>query len=179
MDLHSGDVFDADIAYDGTNVVLTLTDTVTNKSGTFSWAADIPSLVGGNTAYVGFTAGTGGLQRQSRHSHLEFHVYLVQPPAAPTNALTSLITSNEVDFTWTDNANNETGYEVWRSISGGNFTLAATLPANTTSYQDTGLTPNTDIDYHIDAFNWRAPPTLPISRYDRRHSPAGPGASKP
>jgi hypothetical protein len=39
---------------------MTLTDTVTLASVTEVFAVNIPSIVGGNTAYVGFTGGTGG-----------------------------------------------------------------------------------------------------------------------
>jgi hypothetical protein len=58
--LTSGDTMHAHITYDGTNLVLTLTDTVTNKVFTHTFAVNIPSTVGGNTAYVGFTGASGG-----------------------------------------------------------------------------------------------------------------------
>jgi Legume lectin domain len=60
VNLHSGDVFKVHIAYDGTTLTMTITDTVTNATFTTSWAVNIPSTVGANTAYVGFTGGTGG-----------------------------------------------------------------------------------------------------------------------
>jgi flagellar biosynthesis/type III secretory pathway chaperone len=60
VNLHSGDILHAHITYNGTTLTLTLTDTVTNASFTTSTAINIPATVGGNTAYVGFTAGTGG-----------------------------------------------------------------------------------------------------------------------
>ncbi len=44
---------------------------------------------------------------------------------------------------WTDNATNETNYQVFRSANtDANFLLLATLPANTVSYTDTGLFAN-------------------------------------
>ncbi len=58
--LSSGDVMHAHLTYDGTTLTLTLTDTVTSASFTASTAINIPTTVGANTAYVGFTAGTGG-----------------------------------------------------------------------------------------------------------------------
>ncbi len=61
VNLHSGNVMRAHITYDGTTLTLTLTDTVTNATFTTSTAVNIPTTVGANTAYVGFTAGTGGL----------------------------------------------------------------------------------------------------------------------
>lgn len=63
IDLHSGHLFHAHMIYDGTTLTMTLTDTtaVPNIVFTTSWAVDIPTTVGGNTAYAGFGAGTGGL----------------------------------------------------------------------------------------------------------------------
>ncbi len=49
------------MVYDGTTLTMTITDGVTNATFTTSWAVNIPSTVGGNTAFVGFTGGTGGL----------------------------------------------------------------------------------------------------------------------
>jgi hypothetical protein len=58
--LDSGDTMAVHLAYDGTNLALTITDNVVNKTFTQTWLINIPQTVGGNTAYVGFTAGTGG-----------------------------------------------------------------------------------------------------------------------
>ena len=60
INLHSGDIMDAQLVYDGTNLTMTLTDTVTNATVTEVFPVNIPSIVGGNTAFVGFTGGTGG-----------------------------------------------------------------------------------------------------------------------
>ena len=60
VNLHSGDIFQVHMTYDGTTLTMTITDTVTNATFTTSWAINIPATVGGNTAFVGFTAGTGG-----------------------------------------------------------------------------------------------------------------------
>jgi hypothetical protein len=61
INLHSGDVMHAHLVYDGTNLTMTLTDTVTNGTVTEVFPVNIPSMVGGSTAYVGFTGATGGL----------------------------------------------------------------------------------------------------------------------
>jgi uncharacterized glyoxalase superfamily protein PhnB len=60
VNLHSGHVMHAHLTYDGTTLTLTLTDTVTNATFTASQAINIPATVGANTAFVGFTASTGG-----------------------------------------------------------------------------------------------------------------------
>ena len=49
------------------------------------------------------------------------------------------ITSSSIAMSWTDNANNETGYNILRkATTASNFTQIASLPANTTTYTDTG-----------------------------------------
>jgi hypothetical protein len=60
VDLHSGHVMHAHLTYDGTTLTLTLTDTVTNATFTAAQAINIPATVLANTAFVGFTGGTGG-----------------------------------------------------------------------------------------------------------------------
>jgi hypothetical protein len=60
VNLHSGDIFRVHVTYNGTTLTMTITDTVTNATFTTSWTIDIPGTVGGNTALVGFTGGTGG-----------------------------------------------------------------------------------------------------------------------
>ena len=60
LELNSGDVIDATLTYNGTTLTETLTDTATGVSApTQSYTVNIPSLVGGNTAFVGFTGATG------------------------------------------------------------------------------------------------------------------------
>jgi hypothetical protein len=58
--LSSGDTIAAQLIYNGTTLTLNLTDTVTNKTFSYAFTVNIPSIVGANTAYVGFTGGTGG-----------------------------------------------------------------------------------------------------------------------
>ena len=61
IDLHSGDTMNAHITYDGTTLTLTITDLMTLANWSHPFPIDIPGTVGSNTAYVGFTGGTGGL----------------------------------------------------------------------------------------------------------------------
>jgi Domain of unknown function (DUF1929)/Chitobiase/beta-hexosaminidase C-terminal domain/Bacterial lectin/PKD domain len=60
VDLHSGHVFQVHMNYDGTNLVMTITDATTAASFTKTWAVNIPGAVGGSTAFAGFTGATGG-----------------------------------------------------------------------------------------------------------------------
>ncbi len=64
--LNSGDNINAQIVYDGTTLTLTLTDPLVSKTFTYSWPINITQFVGGNTAYVGFTGGAGGLSASQK-----------------------------------------------------------------------------------------------------------------
>lgn len=60
---------------------------------------------------------------------------------------------SQAELTWQDNSNNETGLKLERSLDGTNFTELAILTANTTSYEDINLTPNTTYYYRICSYN--------------------------
>lgn len=74
-------------------------------------------------------------------------------PAAPAGTGITAITATGMTPTWADNAANEAGYQVLRSPDNVNFSLVATLPANSTSFADSGLTPGTQYFYMINAFS--------------------------
>jgi hypothetical protein len=59
--LNSGDAIAAHMTYDGVNLILTLRDAVVNKTFTHTFPINIPATIGSNTAYIGFTGGSGGL----------------------------------------------------------------------------------------------------------------------
>lgn len=78
---------------------------------------------------------------------------LPQPPAAPTGLTASAVTQNKVTLSWQDNSNNETRFKIERRVSGGNFTQIATVDANVTTFENTGLTANTEYQYRVRASN--------------------------
>ncbi len=61
IDLSSQHPFRVEMVYDGTVLNVSITDTMTLASAEQSYVVDIASQVGGNTAFVGFGGGTGGL----------------------------------------------------------------------------------------------------------------------
>ena len=249
VDLHSGDVMSVTLLYDGTTLQETVTDTATKAAFTQSYRVDIPSIVGGNDAYVGFTAGTGGvtatqdiltwtytplpappatptnftvtpasgteldlawsetsapvdqftilrkgptdttftqLAQVPGTQHMYANAGLTQnttysyeviasnaggdstpagpvtgttpiAPAAPSNLQVTNITTTGATLTWTDNANNETGYRISRQLASNNPQLVILLPANTTTYTDTGLLPGSPYQYVVAAYNLAGP----------------------
>jgi hypothetical protein len=59
INLHSGQTMGASISYDGTTVTVKITDLAHRTSFTTSEAINLPALLGGYTAFAGFTAATG------------------------------------------------------------------------------------------------------------------------
>ena len=76
------------------------------------------------------------------------------PPTQASDLKAAVISSTELDLTWTDNSDNELGFHIYRKTgTGGTFSLVATAPKNATAYKDTGLTPGTFYEYHMKAYN--------------------------
>ena len=88
VNLHSGDTFSVNMVYDGTKLTMTITDGVTNATFQTSWTVNIPQIVGGNTAYVGFTGGTGGLSSSQKIETWTFVSTTGAPPPPPPQAAT-------------------------------------------------------------------------------------------
>ena len=98
----NGHTYSATITYDGSNVSLDLSDaTVGGAHFTHTWPnVNIPSLVGGNTAYVGITGGTNGDNTGPLTiKSLVYTAGSAPPPPPPTTVATP--TFNPVAGTYT------------------------------------------------------------------------------
>ena len=78
------------------------------------------------------------------------------PVPAPTNLSATLQAGPQVTLSWTDNASNETGFVVERSLDGGaNFTQVGTAPARNgtgnVTWVDTGVTLGLTYTYRVAA----------------------------
>jgi hypothetical protein len=136
------DTYSATLSYDGTTLSESLTDLSTVKSFSISYVVDIPSLVGGPTAFVGLTGADGFFTLNQQVQTWTF--------TSPTQNLAPLPPSNlqvtdvsghdanrsDVTITWTRHSFNETGYQVFRSTDGVRFSLLATLPPNSDTFTD-------------------------------------------
>jgi fibronectin type 3 domain-containing protein len=81
-------------------------------------------------------------------------VSIPTPPAAPTNLQLTQLTTTTVGLAWQIPPTNDQGVKVFRrDTTTSLFQIIATLPADTTSYTDTGLLPGTLHDYSIQTYN--------------------------
>ncbi len=75
-------------------------------------------------------------------------------PAAPSALAATAISSTQISLSWTDNATDETSYEVQRSTNGTTFAaISGNLAPNTTSLSDGALSPSTIYYYRVRASN--------------------------
>ena len=86
----------------------------------------------------------------------EFSAAATSQPAgltSPSNTHVVAVSDSRIDVSWQDNSNNETGFEVHRSIDGstGTFMLLATTAAGVTARGDLGLNPSTQYCYKVRA----------------------------
>jgi PKD repeat protein len=79
----------------------------------------------------------------------------VTPPTAPTGLTATAVARNQINLSWTDNSNNETGFKIERckGSSCTSFVQIATVGADATTYSSTGLNRNTWYRYRVRAYN--------------------------
>ncbi len=77
----------------------------------------------------------------------------VLKPAAPTNLAAKAISGTQINLTWQDNSSNEQGFRIERKIGTAPWVQIARVAADTTSFANRGLTPNTNYRYRVRAFN--------------------------
>ncbi len=157
VDLHSGDPIQVNLSYNGVVLSVNEFDTVTQATASQSYTVDIPGLIGGNTAYAGFTGGSGGAGCVQDIQSWSFNPGGGATPNAPTGLGATPTTATSVTLNWTNNALNDTGFYLDRATN-PDFTqnlVTETIPADSTSYVDTaaGLATGSTYYYRIRAFN--------------------------
>src|SRR5205823_5108210 len=76
------------------------------------------------------------------------------PPAAPSNlAATAAASGSRVDLTWADNADNETGFKVYKSSDEANYTVLATAARRSSAFSWTGASPGSTYSFQVTASN--------------------------
>lgn len=75
------------------------------------------------------------------------------PPAGPDGLLATVAGYDRIDLTWADHASDESGFSIERSTEGGPFSEVATTGVDQVSFQDSGLTGDTNYTYRVRAFN--------------------------
>jgi hypothetical protein len=94
IQLNSGHIFLVHVGYDGTALSWSVTDSTTFSTFTTSTPVNIPAILGGADAFVGFTGGTGGLSATQDILSWTYQTAGTTPPFASLDT-TSLAFSPE------------------------------------------------------------------------------------
>ncbi len=132
LNFHNANVFQADLAYDGAELRVTITDTVTAATASQSYPVDIPAVIGGSTAFIGFTAATGGLNAIQEILSWTF----TPPPPAPASLSASRDQLLAVTLGWAAASGAEEYLVLRGAKAGGPYGEIAVVPAPSTAYVD-------------------------------------------
>ena len=74
-------------------------------------------------------------------------------PVPPSNLTGSVVSTTQINLTWTDNSTNETGFKIERKTGTGTYAIVGTTATDITTFNDTGLTPSTTYTYRVYSYN--------------------------
>ena len=134
---------------------LTGTMTVPGTGGNQTWQTITSSTVtlnsGTQTLRLMFdTNGSGG--SIGNFHWLEF-ASAAGTPAAPSGLTATAFSSSQINLSWTNNATNQTGFEIDRSLNGTSFSMLTNVAGTVTTYSDMNLNANTSYWYRVEATN--------------------------
>ena len=95
----------------------------------------------------------GGNSGYSNTASATLLALVLTPPSAPSGLSAVPASSSQINLSWTDNASNESGFHIERSLDNLVFTQIATAAANQSTYSDSGLVVATTYYYRVRAYN--------------------------
>lgn len=122
----------------------------------FTWTLTAGSgTLGSNGLYTAPSTGTGSATMQAADGSLSAtgSVTFGSAPAAPSNLSAAVISTHQVNLSWTDNATNASGLVVQRSNNGSSWSTLTTLSGTATSYSDTSVSKGKTYYYRVYAEN--------------------------
>ncbi|MGB7076596.1 MAG: hypothetical protein WBD53_05355 [Xanthobacteraceae bacterium] len=127
----SGDTIQVVLSYNGSTLTEALTDLVTGVTYSTSYTENLESILGSDTAYVGFSAGNGGGQSTQIVSNFNY------------GQLSDIWTDGANDGSWTTAGNWSDGFapvagQTAVILSGGSPTIESSVTINDVTVQDGG-----------------------------------------
>ncbi len=122
----------------------------TGKTYTLTWSSGAMVPGGDITITVASVQDAAGNTVGSPNSGTCTGCALGQPPAQPGYAAPTVLGTNAIQWNWTDESSDETGFKVYAADG---TTVLQTLGADATSWTEAGLTPATEYTRKVVAYN--------------------------
>ena len=74
-------------------------------------------------------------------------------PSAPSGLMASAVSKTQINLSWIDNSNNETGFKIDRRLGFGAWGEIATVGTNIRVYSNSGLAAGRSYGYRVRAYN--------------------------
>jgi len=171
---------DGDFYLNGTQQTATTTDTYTDGAGTDFYIAR--DYNGGNYTrgyydqlviydYVLTSADRSYLYNSGDGVEI---TGIITEPVAPSGLTATASSVSQINLTWVDNSDNETGFKIQKSTNGIDYVALTTTAANLTTYSDTGLTHSTQYWYKVASTNSSGDSSYTTAASDTTNSPPDP-----
>lgn len=142
------------VSNDGAHGATSKTGTIFLTKGYHGFVAAFAEIGGDALMEVYWASNTGIARQLIPKNFYALDEFEEAPVAAPTAVSATAVSYNKINLTWNDNSNNETGFEIYRSTAmNGVFTAVGSVPTNTTSFSDSGLTVSTRYYYKVRAIS--------------------------
>jgi hypothetical protein len=151
VNLHSGDVMQVNLNYDGATLTETITDAATEAAFSHSYAVNIPSFIGSGYGYAGFTAGTGGATATQNILNWTYTAVAAKP-YSPTNLTVTPASGTELDLNWSEPYSAVSNFNILQLISGV-YSQIGQVNGAVTTFPSTGLSVGGTYSYEVVASN--------------------------
>ena len=74
-------------------------------------------------------------------------------PIAPSNLIGTVASPTQINISWTDNSNNETGFKIQRRTGSATYSDVGTVNQDVLTFSDSGLLPSTTYIYRVYSYN--------------------------
>lgn len=131
--------------------IITMLDTAkfVERYSIYNWVGNTRAVI---SNFNPFTLTQAGIIYKENQSPMAYY----DPrsvPKAPSNLIANATSSIQIDLSWADNSDNETGFKIERKTKETPFTQIAKVGANVTHYTDKNLSSSTEYFYRVVAYN--------------------------